>query len=220
MDITARLYPLLARALAPWGELGCEDLLELSLQHELPAVPPIVGVVLRQAAPADIDDIIRLYATDPWLYLADLAPTPGDPAQTRELYLDRLRRGELCLLATIGGVIAHVNWSCFSWGDVLPEQPLRLLPGEVYTTDAITAPEFRGRGLHALVLGAMLEHARQRGIRRALTLARVDRPATYKAVFEVGYQKCGRLIYFLPKGKSRARILARQGDLEPLFRSA
>ena len=101
MDITARLYPPMARALARWGELGCEDLLELSLQRELPAVPPIAGVVLRQAAPADIDDIIRLYATDPWLYLADLAPTPGDPAQTRELYLDRLRRGELCLYITI-----------------------------------------------------------------------------------------------------------------------
>ena len=220
MDITARLYPLLARALAHWGELGCEDLLELSLQPELPPVQAIAGVVLRQAVEADIDEIIGLYATDPWLYLADWAPTPGDPDQTRELYLDRLRRGELCLLATIGDAIAHVNWSCFSWGDTLPEQPLRLRPGEVYTTDAITAPAFRGKGLHALVLRAMLEHARQRGVRRAYTLARVDRSATYKALFEVGYRRCGRLIYFLPKGKPRTWILSRQGNLEPLFRAA
>ncbi len=218
MDITAWLYPPLARLLARWGELGCEDLLDLSLEQELPAVQPIAGVLLRQAVPADIDEIIRLYATDPWLFLADWAPTPGDPDQTRELYLDRLRRGELCLLAMIGDAVAHVNWSCFSWGDTLPEQPLRLRPGEVYTTDAITAPAFRGRGLHTLVLRAMLDHARQRGVRRAYTLARVDRGATYKALFEVGYRRCGRLIYFQPKGKTKALIVSRQGNLEPLFR--
>ena len=220
MDIVAWLYPSLERALARWGELGCEDLLELPLQQQLPPVKPVAGVVVRQAVVADLDAIIRLYATDPWLYLGDLAPIPGDPAQVRELYLDRLRRGELCLLAMCGDAIAHVNWSCFSWGDVLPEYPLRLRPGEVYTTDAITAPAFRGKGLHALVLGTLLHDARRRGLHRAYTLARVGRSATFKGLAQVGYRTCGRLIYFLPKGKTRAWILSRQGNLEPLFRSA
>jgi ribosomal protein S18 acetylase RimI-like enzyme len=218
MDIVAWLYPATARALARWGELGCEDLLQMSLAAELPPARPVAGIELRLATEADLDAVIAMYAADPWLYLADLAPDPDDPAQVRGLYLDRLRRGELCFLAMRGDQIAHINWSCYRWGDVLPDQPLRLRPGEVYTTDAITAPAFRGQGLHTLVLRAMLAHARDRGIRRALTLARADRDATFKALREVGYRKCGRLIYFLPKGKHRAWILSRQGDLEPLFR--
>ena len=217
MDITAWLYPRFARAVARWGELGCDDLLEMSLQQEPPEVAPVAGVTLRLATPADIDQVIGLYVSDPWLYLGDLAPTPGE---VRELYLDRLRRGEVCFLAMSGETIVHVNWSCFSWGDVLPDHPLRLRPGEVYTTDAVTVPAFRGKGLHAFVLRAMLEHVRAHGIWRAYTVARVDRHATYKALSQVGYRKCGRLIYFLPKGKSKTLILSRQGNLEPLFRPA
>ena len=220
MDIVAKLYPTLAEALARWGELGCEDLLEMSLDPELPPAPPPAGISLRHAEEADLDEVIALYADDPWLYLADFAPEPGDRSQVRGLYLDRLRRGERCFLAIAGRQIAHANWCCYQWGDVLPGQPLRLRAGEVYTTDAITAPAFRGKGLHAFVLRAMLDEARTRGARRALTLARVDRAATFKALRDVGYRWCGRLVYFVPKGASRARILSRQGRLEPLFRPA
>lgn len=53
---------------------------------------------------------------------------------------------------------------------------------------------------------------------RSSTLARIDRSATFKALYMVGYRSCERLLYFLPKGKSRAWILLRSGRLEPLFR--
>lgn len=219
VDNTARIYPRLAQVLARWGELGCEDLLELSLREPVPPAAAVPGFTLRLATEADLDAVIALYAADPWLYLGE----PGAPpdALVREMYADRLRRGELCFLAVKGDQIGHANWSCYGWGDVLPDQPMRLHGDEVYTTDAVTAPAFRGRGLHAMVLQAMLEHARKRGLRRALTLARVDRQATYKAVLQVGYRRCGRLIYWVPKGlPPRAWILSRQGDVEPLFRPA
>jgi len=93
---------------------------------------------LRLAEPADIDEISRLYSSDPWLYILDGPRKPGDDQRARELYLDRLRRGELCFLAMCGTAIAHVNWICFSFAEALPEHPIRLQPGEVFTTDAIT----------------------------------------------------------------------------------
>jgi GNAT superfamily N-acetyltransferase len=208
------------RALSRWGELGFDVLLERSLTDDLPAVATDAEVTLRLARPADLEEIIRMYATDPWLYIGEWPPTPGSHERAHELYLDRLRRGELCFLAMSGNAIAHVNWICFSWGDVLPEHPIRLNKGEVFTTDAFTPPAFRGRGLHAFVLRAMLAHARERGDRHAYTLGRVDRTDTYPGLLRLGWRECGRMIYFLPWGRTKAWFLWRQGKLEPIFRPA
>ena len=220
MNIALRLWRLFERALARWGELGCDVLLERSLLDDLPAVEPGVAVTLRQALPADLDEIIRLYSSDPWLYLGEASPTPGSQEKARDLYLDRLRRGELCFLAMSGDAIAHVNWTCFTWGDALPGHPIRLRTGEIYTTDAITTPAFRGKNLHAFVLRAMLAHARARGDRHAYTLGRADRPDVYKGLSQLGWRTCGRVIYFLPRGRTEPWFLWRQGKLQPLFRPA
>jgi hypothetical protein len=184
MDLPARLYPRLASLTARWGELGCDDLLVRSLRDELPPASAFPDLKLRLAGPADLDTIIGLYAAYPWLSLADYADDPGDPAQVRELYADRLRRGERCYVALAGDRIAHVNWCCERDGELFPDQPLRLLPGEVYT------------------------------------LARVDNPETFKALAEVGFRRCGRVVTFLPKVSRRSCVLLRRGHLEPLFRSA
>jgi GNAT superfamily N-acetyltransferase len=220
MNVAAWLARLFGRALAPWGELGCAVLLERSLLSDLPAAKTDVEVKLRLALPTDIDEISRLYSSDPWLYLVDGASTPGSHEKACELYLDRLHRGELCFLAMSRDAIAHVNWICFSWGDALPEHPIRLRDGEVLTTDGLTLPAFRGKGLHAFVLRAMLAHARGRGYWRAYTLGRVDRAASYKGLAQLGWTICGRVIYFLPRGHAKAWFLWRQGKLEPLFRPA
>jgi GNAT superfamily N-acetyltransferase len=218
MKVGPWLARLLGRVFGPWGELGCEVLLERSLLDELPAVKPKVEVTLRLALPADLDDISSLYSVDPWLYILDGPLMRGHHEKARGLYLDRLLRGELCFLAMSGDAIAHVNWICFAWGEALPDHPIRLRPGEVFTTDALTLPPFRGKGLHAFVLRAMLAHARAGGARHAYTLARVGRTETYKGLFQLGWRVCGRVIYFLPRGRTKAWFLWRQGKLEALFR--
>jgi GNAT superfamily N-acetyltransferase len=220
MNVAAWLARLFGRALAPWGELGCAVLLERSLLSDLPAAKADVEVTLRLALPSDIDEISRLYSSDPWLYLVDGPPSSSTHQKACELYLDRLHRGELCFLAMSGDAIAHVNWICFSWGDALPEHPIRLGDGEVCTTDGLTLPAFRGKGLHALVLRVMLARARERGYRHAYTLGRVDRTASYKGLAQLGWTICGRVIYFLPHGHTKAWFLWRQGKLDPLFRPA
>jgi GNAT superfamily N-acetyltransferase len=221
MTTGAWLAHAAGRALARWGELGCDVLLERSLLAELPAAQqPKVEVSLRLAGAADIDWITRLYASDPWLYLGDGPPTLGNHEKARNLYLERLRRGELCFLAVSGDATVHVNWICFSWGDALPEHPLRLREGEVFTTDGLTLPAFRGKGLHAFVLRGMLVYARERGYTQAYTLARADRTASYKGLFQLGWKVCGRVFYFLPRGRTKAWFLWRQGKVEPLFRPA
>ena len=218
MNLASWLWRLLSRALAPWGELCWDVLLERSLLEDLPALHPDIEVTLRLAQPADLDRIVPMYSSDPWLYLGDVSRAPEARARARELYLDRLRRGELCFLAISGGEIAHVNWICFTWGDALPDHPIRLRAGEVYTTDALTPPAFRGKALHAFVLRAMLAHARERGERHAYTLSRIDRTDSHKGLYRLGWRECGRALYFLQRRKTAPRFLWRQGNLEPLFR--
>ena len=75
-----------------------------------------------------------------------------------------MRDGRRRRVFNLADAIAHVNWSCFAFAEALPEHPIRLRKGEVFTTDAITLLDFRGKGLHAFVLHAMLAHARARGI--------------------------------------------------------
>ena len=214
------LWRLVCRLLSPWGELCWDILMERSLRDEPPAMRPLTEVTLRLAGPADIDEITRLYSSDPWLYLGEDSPAAEERSKARDLYLDRLRRGELCFLAMSGDRIAHVNWICFTWGDALPGYPIRLRPGEVFTTDAITPPDFRGRNLHTFVNRVLLMQARERGARRAYTLSRIDRADSMKGLFRVGWKICGRVLYFVPRGSERPRFLWRQGNLEPLFRSA
>lgn len=220
MNVAPWFARLFGRALAPWGELVWAVLLERSLLDDLPEVKPDAVVTLRLARPGDLDEITRLYSTDPWLYILEGPPMPGDYDKARDRYLDRLRRGELCFLAMSGDAIAHVNWICFTWGEALPDHPVRLRHGEVYTTDAITLPVFRGKGLHAFVLRAMLAHARECGHRHAYTLARVDRTNARQGLFQLGWRECGRVIYFQPRGRTKAWFLWRQGNLELLLRPA
>jgi hypothetical protein len=191
----------------PFGDLCCALLFELSLAEPVPAVPDRLGVSFRLATEADLPTICQLYKDDPWLWLG--SPQP---------YRDRLSRGERCYLATVNGEIAHINWTCFHWGDAVPGRPLRLRPGEVYTTDACTPHAFRGKGIHALVLGRMLNDARAEGARYAYTLGQLDRPAAHGGLLALGWRECGRVIYFERRGRPNAILLWLSGRTSALFR--
>jgi GNAT superfamily N-acetyltransferase len=218
MKLVAYLWRGLNRALSPFGDLCCGILFERSLLDPLPVATTSLDVVVRLATAGDIAEISRLYSGDSWLFLGESSTAEGAEKAGHDAYLDRLRRGELCFLAIGEGRIAHVNWICRTWGDALPGHPIRLQAGEVYTTDALTTAGFRGKGLHAVVLRAMLEHAQARGDRHAFTLARLDRTDSHKGLLQLGWRECGRTIYFLPRRSERPRFLWRRGNLAPLFR--
>jgi GNAT superfamily N-acetyltransferase len=211
---TARLWQFVRRTAVPFGDLCCALFFERSLIEPLTTAPNRLNATIRLAREDDLGAICRLYAYDPWLWLGS---DPGDQTAV-QLYRDRLRRGERCYLACVGSDLAHVNWTCYHWGDALPGHPLRLRPGEVYTTDAFTPPAFRGRGVHALVLGAMLTDARAQGARHAYTLGQLDRPDAHKGLRALGWRETGRVVYFQRQGRPKALFLFRSGNIAPLFR--
>ena len=202
-------------AVSIFGELTSALLFERSLADAIASPENRLGASIRLAAETDLEFVCDLYVDDPWLWLGR---SPQDRS-AREHYLDRLSRGELCYIAMVDGRIAHVNWTCFSWGDALPGHPIKLRPSEIYTTDAMTVESFRGKGLHALVLSTMLREARERGRRHAFTLGQIDRPEALKGLHALGWRECGRVTYFLPRGMTRTPFMYRRGMIEPLFRS-
>lgn len=200
---------------APFGELCCALFLERSLVDRVPAASERSGVTLRLAGADDVDMICKLYSDDPWLWLGS---GPDSWSSARALYADRLSRGERCYLAFVDGELGHINWTCYRWGDSLPGQPIWLRSGEVYTTDALTPARFRGQGLHAFVLGTMLNDARDLGARHAYTLGQLDRPDALKGLYSLGWREIGRVTYFQPRGRDSAVYLSRRGVTAPLFR--
>jgi hypothetical protein len=211
---------VLNRVLVPFGELCCDILFELSLAEPLADVRPRVDVEIRLATVADLDLICATYAPHPFLFLGELAPDGSVPEHVRALYADRLNRGELCFIATVDGEVAHLNWTCLTWGDALPGRPIRLERNEVYTTDAVTPAAFRGRNIHAFVLRTMLMHARSLGRDTAYTLAGAARPEGHKGLRRVGWREIGRVWYWLYGNGYKTFILARRGRLDPLSRPA
>ena len=210
----ARVWQFARRAIAPLGDLCCVLFFERSLVEPVTVVPNRLDATIRLAKEEDLGAICRLYADDPWLWLGS---HPGDTA-AEQLYRDRLLRGERCYLAFVGDHLAHVNWTCYRWGDALPGRPLRLGSGEVYTTDAFTPAAFRGQGIHALVLGTMLRDARAQGARHAFTMGQLDRPDALKGLRALGWRETGRVVYFQPRASAKALCLHRTGNTAPLFR--
>lgn len=209
------LWRMARKGSAGLGDLCCALLLERSLVDRVPVPRERSGVALRLATPDDIDMICKLYSDDPWLWLGS---AQDSWSSARALYVDRLSRGERCYLAFVDGELGHINWTCSRWGDALPGQPIWLRPGEVYTTDALTPAKFRGRGLHAFVLGTMLNDARDRGARHAYTLGQLDRPDALKGLYSLGWREIGRVTYFQRHGRDSAVYLSRRGITAPLFR--
>jgi len=69
--------------------------MRMSLQQEVRAVANDADVTLRDARPEDLDAIVRLYASDPWLSLPQVSPASIDADAARAPYLDRLQRGSV-----------------------------------------------------------------------------------------------------------------------------
>jgi hypothetical protein len=142
-----------------------------------------------------------------------------EPA-AREQYRARMRRGEKCFLAFAGDEIAHVNWLCLSWAEAAPGHPIYLQAGEVYTTDAITPDKFRGKNIHALVLGEMLRHAQRLGRRRAYTMTRSSRRASFGGLRQLGWRTAGMALCLVASGTNKSRLFRIYGRIDPLLRSA
>jgi hypothetical protein len=204
---------------APLGRLSGVILFEIDLSEPRPVVRARVPIVIRRASEADLENIAA--------FLWGPAETGGDarwpgrtPEQADQLdgFADRLERGEACFIATVDSEIVHVNWTCFSWGEALPNLPIIPHRDEVYTTDGETGARWRGKRIHEEVLNEMLRYAQLAGRRRAYTLARLGHRRPRRGIERLGWRTRCTLVYFVPRKRRRLLMLRLGGDMEPLLR--
>jgi hypothetical protein len=214
---------VLAFTLRPLGTLSLEILFVRDLTVSVPEVSASIEITIRTADEADLDWIAGMYRDDPYLYIGDEhvdeAAADSDSKADVEAYRRRLRRGEKCFLAFAGQQIVHVNWLCFSWAEeAVCGRSFKLEPGEAYTTDAYTVIAFRGKNVHAVVLGAMLDAAKAAGSRKVYTVTSIDRPASFSAFRQLGWRVQGKVLCFVAKKGTKTRLIRLSGNIDPLLR--
>lgn len=125
----------------------------------------------------------------------------------------RWQEGQQCIGAFVGDGLVHYRWEtdkrCY-----LPylKKTFEPLEGDIFVSDAFTNPAFRGRGLHSLSTARTLACARQRGLRRSLTMLAWWNTVARRVILEkarrevmghVGYWQLGLTTRHFATGKVR-----------------
>lgn len=210
------LVKRLQQSLAPLGHFSAERLMRFDLDPPFNAPPARIPLSIKIGTEADLDTVISCYRDVPHLFLADEYPVHDGKgrvdikrleARAHSAYLDRFRRGELCFLAESEGELAHLNWSLFQWGELVGSARIRPRPSEAYTTDGLTLPKFRGKGVHAAVLGHMLTWLKMNRYQTAFTLVPADGVAARKGLDDLGWTTHMTFFFWQRHGTNRGHIL-------------
>ncbi len=126
---------------------------------------------------------------------------------------DEIERGEsLCFAALDRGELAAYGW--YAIRSAAPrhcyEVGLRL-PAEVsYMFKGFTHPNYRGRRLHAAVMGLALAALSQRGVRALISTVEWTNEASLRSCDRLGYQRLGKIVQ---KGDSSRRKVSIPPDI-------
>ena len=225
------LWRALMRATSPLVIIDHQMLLEIDLTRPIEPRKARIDCVVEQATEADLEEIT-------WGRFPDLAPVgdrelSDDEEYERAWYLRQraqmgksflqstrewMRTGELCFVARVQGRIAHSNWLQFPGTGTPDQQPIRLLPNEVYTTEGFTVEHLRGLGLHEEVNVHMLQYAQSRGYTLAYTITDLVKAGARRGVLRVGWSRRGHHLFISSRRLERTWVIPLGGDVEPIMR--
>lgn len=221
------LWRIFVKLMSPVARMDLQILFEIDLSQPLQVRAARIPCRVERAGEDDIDAILdmqmRRFTPEEEAALSDAqqvqyARLLRARANAHRSYQRQLRAGEQCYVARVDdGRIGHSNWTRFHDNDFDASCPVTLKPGEIYTTDAFTADEFRGKGLHEAVLTTMLAAAQQRGAVRAFTITDITKAGSRRGVQRVGWRRRGSIMHLSLRGVKRRWLLRVAGDLEPIF---
>jgi GNAT superfamily N-acetyltransferase len=170
------------------------------------------------AAPAGLEvaelDEARLAALSEDARAALLARLELDEATVAGYFA----RGDLAVVATLGGAPAGVAW-CARSAALVPELGRELRPrdGECSIHDVFVAPDARGRSVAPSMLEVLARRLRARDVYRAWALIRPGDVASARAFEKAAYAAVCDVIHTRLGGKERLTFRPRSPEAERLF---
>lgn len=141
---------------------------------------PRVKVTIRKATLADI---YRFAESMPWKVPSEI-----------QKYSNKLKNGRICFIALDKDKIVSYTWLTFDFDRSLDGSkmgpPIRLRPGDIYSYDSYTLPEYRARGIGSALWAKKLEYSRQKGYERIISLVNERNKASRRM-----NEKAGRRAY-------------------------
>lgn len=161
------------------SELGYRRLLlfERPLDEPVPDFAPSLTVELARLAESDLDEYLG--------FRPDTEP--------RDV-IERLRCDEMCFVARHKGQIVSGGWIAVRqrWIDYLG-CAIDMAPGDAYSYDKFTLPDYRGNGIFNAVRAHHLRHLRAAGYRRAVVTVVPENKSSVRDIYKGGYRLCGMI---------------------------
>lgn len=143
-------------------------------------------MLIRDASPADLPDITRIYADSVLNGVASYELSPPDEAEMGRRFAAIADHGYpyLIALADTGAVLGYAYVSAF-----------RTRPAYRWTVEdsVYLAPEARGRGVGRALLEALIGRAEALGFRQMLAVIGGAHPASIAAHEKSGFVRCGMI---------------------------
>jgi hypothetical protein len=203
------------RCLAPIGEAGLESICRKDLSAPLTDVTARVEIDISQVTDDDIDQIVEL-ARSNWGDLDEGGPYAE--LGYRGTIEDRLRRGEKCFVARSGTEVVHYNWIALDQAEAIAGTGLvaELVEGEeAVCHDGLTAPAFRGMGIHTAVNNSMLKWLKESGYRTAYTVVGTVSRSSNITHHRLNWEFTGVMLYLISRRTGKPRVWRLKGSLEP-----
>ncbi|WP_418316553.1 N-acetyltransferase family protein [Piscinibacter sakaiensis] len=200
------VFRAMASALSPLGSAYVWLMYRKELDEPLTPYHAKIAIDIGLAEDAEMDTLAALV----YPY------QPRKAAARAHIYRDRLRGGSLCFVARIDGAIVASNWIRVKTAVGVDQMRMHFGDDEIYTTDAYTAHEWRGQGIHPALNQTMLEYARQQGYRVAYTLVRADNERSSVTMGRVGWRLAASMLYFRPSWSPDKALWWVWGDPYPM----
>jgi RimJ/RimL family protein N-acetyltransferase len=154
-------------------------LVERALDEPVPEVSALLPVVIDLLKESEVDAYVGFSLR-------------GNSSETRR----RLEAGQLCFVARHEGRLVCANWATTKAARIsYLDCTIQLAPGEVYTYELFTSPDFRGQNIAPAVKAQQLRHFRRAGYSRSVAAIVPENRASLRADEKVGYRPYGVMGY-------------------------
>jgi len=149
-----------------------------SLEEPLPAIKSRVEIDYSVATAADLSRLRDIVFPSRLSY-----------------FRKRLEHGRTCIFAIHQGRVVAYCWATGELNSEIDNLELRLKPGDAYTDDLYTVPEFRRHRIGTATNLSVLNYLQERGFKRAVKIVRENNNPALRMDEKLGFLESDHLVF-------------------------